>query len=420
MVRAVLRQLVNVVGVAQSNIYIGDPMKHIYKHMYDQWHPEFPNIHYLDHDYSTMGREKVIAGTTPKIHYADHGTILKDQVWDATRLGTTPWYSDKLYTIFDNMEYMINIPMLKGHKRAGMTMFAKNHFGSQTADDASHLHNGLIAPREMELGITRPGYGLYRVQVDLMTHSLLGKKNLIFLMDALWSTDYELDAPLKWQMAPFNNTWSSSIFASLDNVAIESVGYDFLRSEFTVARGAGTYVQMDGVDDYLHQAADSLNWPNGIKYDPDSIGVHVYSLGVHEHWNNATEKKYSRNLGTGTGIELIDIEQGTLTGIANQENRPNGFELYQNYPNPFNPSTTIAYNLTQKSSVRVTVYDVQGREIKSFTVGAQSAGYQRVVWNGTNDRGNPISSGVYVYRVQASSLGDGKTFAKSAKMLLLK
>ena len=65
-------------------------------------------------------------------------------------------------------------------------------------------------------------------------------------------------------MAPFNNSWSSSVFASLDNVAIESVGYDFLRSEFTVARGAGTYVQMDGVDDYLHQAADSTNWPAGI------------------------------------------------------------------------------------------------------------------------------------------------------------
>ena len=312
MVLAVLRQLVNVVGVAQSDIYIGDPMKHIYKHMYDQWHTEFPNVHYLDNNYSTIGREKVTAGTTPKIHYADHGTILKDQVWDATRLGTTPWYNDKLYTIFENMEYLINIPMLKGHKRAGMTMFAKNHFGSHTAGDASHLHNGLVAPREMELGVSRAGYGLYRVQVDLMTHSLLGKKNLVYLMDALWATDYELDKPLKWTMAPFNNEWMSSVFASLDPVAIESVGYDFLRSEFTVERGAGTYVQMDGVDDYLHQAADSSNWPSGIKYDPDSTGIHIASLGVHEHWNNATDKKYTRNLGTGEGIELINIEPTTF------------------------------------------------------------------------------------------------------------
>ena len=265
MVLAVLRQLVNVVGVAQSDIYIGDPMKHIYKHMYDQWHPEFPNVHYLDNNYSTMGREIAVKSTTAKIYYSDNDTILHPNVWgDAYHGpdGTGPIYNDNLYLIFETAEYIINIPQLKGHKRAGMTMFAKNHFGSQTRGDASHLHNGLMAPHEMERGIKRPGYGLYRIQVDLMTHSLLGKKNLLFLMDALWATDYELDIPLKWYMTPFDTTYMSSIFASLDNVAIESVGYDFLRSEWTVERDAGTYVQMDGVDDYLHQAADSLNWPS--------------------------------------------------------------------------------------------------------------------------------------------------------------
>jgi len=213
----------------------------------------------------------------------------------------------------------------------------------------------------------------------------------------------------------------SSIFVSLDPVAIESAGYDFLRAEYTSARGAGTYAQMDGVDDYLHQAADSNNWPAGIKYDPDNNGVHIASLGVHEHWNNAVDMKYSRNLNptTGTGIELIEIEQ-TATSVAERENAPEYFRIYPNYPNPFNPSTTIAYSLPEKSSVVINIFDLQGREIKSFTVGAQSAGYQKVVWNGTNERGNSLSSGVYVYRVSASSLTDGKTFVKSAKMLLLK
>jgi hypothetical protein len=263
------------------------------------------------------------------------------------------------------------------------------------------------------------------VQVDLMTHSLLREKNLIFLLDALWGTDYEQDKPLKFQIAPFNNTYSSSIFASLDNVAIESVGYDFLRSEFTTARAAQlghlAFVQMRGLDDYLHQAADSTNWPTGIKYDPDSTGVHLFSLGVHEHWNNATEKKYSRDLGTGDGIELMSIEQGATTNIARQESRtPEYFELCQNYPNPFNPSTTISYILPEKSSVEVTIFDIQGIVIKSFIFSAQSAGSQSVVWNGTNSQGSTMSSGIYIFRVKASSLGSGKTFDKSAKMLLLK
>jgi hypothetical protein len=165
---------------------------------------------------------------------------------------------DYLYTISDQAAYVINIPMLKGHERAGMTLFAKNNFGSQTQVDASHLHNGLVAPTNYP-DVTRGTYGLYRVQVDLMGHSMLGKKNLVFLMDALWATDFELDIPLKWQMPPFNNSFMSSVFASLDPVAIESVGYDFLRAEFTANRvpAAATYVQMPAVDDYLGRAGSS-------------------------------------------------------------------------------------------------------------------------------------------------------------------
>jgi sugar lactone lactonase YvrE len=314
-VLTVLRHLVNVVGVAQSNIYVGDPLKHIYKHLYDVWHGEFPNVHYLDNSgHTNLGREAVVPSTTATIHYSDRGTILRTDPGEATVT------LDYLYTISNDADYVINIPMLKAHKRAGMTLFAKNNFGSQTRADASHLHNGLVAPTEMPANApqeaSRGGYGLYRVQVDLMSHSMLGKKNLVFLMDALWATDFELDLPLKWQMPPFNNTYMSSVFASLDPVAIESVGYDFLRSEFTAARvpAAGIYVQMPGVDDYLHQAADSANWPSGIVYDPDNTGTPIGSLGTHEHWNNATAMQYSRNLATtGTGIELV--QAGQMIGV---------------------------------------------------------------------------------------------------------
>jgi hypothetical protein len=401
-VLSVLRQLVNVAGVAQQDIYIGDPLRHIYKHCYDLWHGEFPNVHYLDNSITTLGREKVVVSPTAKISYSDRGAVLRDN--QNYTYGTNPIYRDQLYTIFDEAEYIVNLPILKGHKRAGMTMFAKNNFGSHTRDAASHLHNGLIAPQEMENGIDRPGYGLYRVQVDMMSHSLLGKKNLVFLADALWSTSYELNSPVKWQMAPFNNSYCSSIFASFDNVAIESVGYDFLRSEFTVARGAGAYVQMDGVDDYLHQAADSTNWPNDIRYDPDSNGVHIYSLGVHEHWNNASDRQYSRNLGTGTGIELLEIEQTSSSSVANQDNRPvQYYELSQNYPNPFNPSTMIKFNMQKTGNAVIKIYDMSGREIETILNGQVAAGYHEVRWNANN-----LSSGVYFYRMQAGKFTETK------------
>jgi hypothetical protein len=59
------------------------------------------------------------------------------------------------------------------------------------------------------------------------------------------------------------------------------------------------------VDNYLHEAALADRPPSGIRYDPEGDGTPLESLGVHEHWNNPQEKQYSRNLGTGEGIELI-------------------------------------------------------------------------------------------------------------------
>jgi flagellar hook assembly protein FlgD len=116
---------------------------------------------------------------------------------------------------------------------------------------------------------------------------------------------------------------------------------------------------------------------------------------------------------------LIETEQ-TATNVANRENGPEYFQIYQNYPNPFNPATTISYTVPEQSSVNITIYDIQGRTIKSFMIGAQSPGYQRVVWNGTNNFGNSVSSGIYIYRVTVLSLKNGSGLSKSAKMTLLK
>jgi hypothetical protein len=67
-------------------------------------------------------------------------------------------------------------------------------------------------------------------------------------------------------------------------------------------------------DNYLHEAASAAQPPSGTKYDPEGDGKNLESMGVHEHWNNATERKYSRNLGTGKGIELV--QQDTSAAAA--------------------------------------------------------------------------------------------------------
>ena len=112
-------------------------------------------------------------------------------------------------------------------------------------------------------------------------------------------------------MAPFNTNWPSSLFVSQDPVAIDSVCYDFLLNEWpnVVNNGSdspGNTLQ-GGAEDYLHEASQADNPPSGTFYDPAQTGVRLASLGVHEHWNNPTNKQYSRNLGTGQGIELVPL-----------------------------------------------------------------------------------------------------------------
>jgi hypothetical protein len=244
-----------------------------------------------------------------------------------------------------------------------------------------------------------------------MGHHLLGGKTLFYLMDALWAADQELGYPKKFYMQPFNHDWMSSVFASLDPVAIESVGYDFLRSEFTINRnnsdGSGTYVQKPAADDYLHQAADSNLWPAGIKYQPDGNGVHLKNLGTHEHWNNSTDKEYSRNLGEDEGIEIVKILN--LTTHNGDAVLPEGYQLDQNYPNPFNESTNICYSIPVYSKVIVTLYNIQGKQCMVLENGHRGPGtYTLRLEPGS------LPAGEYYYTLRVNG------YSKTLKCILVK
>jgi hypothetical protein len=93
---------------------------------------------------------------------------------------------------------------------------------------------------------------------------------------------------------------------------------------------------------------------------------------------------------------------------------PESFSLSQNYPNPFNPTTRIQYGLPTPGHVKLTIHNVLGQEVARLVDGNQDAGFHKVQWDGKNDRGGAVASGVYFYRLQA---GD---FVKTSKMVFLK
>ena len=120
----------------------------------------------------------------------------------------------------------------------------------------------------------------------------------------------------------------------------------------------------------------------------------------------------------GLTVHLYDTEGGTLntpivTTLAS-ETFPKTFALQQNYPNPFNPITTIRYDLAQALRVRLVVYDLLGRVIRTLVDTEQAAGAYRVVWDSRNDAGRAVASGVYLYRLEAGDM------VRSKMMLLVK
>jgi len=300
---SLLDQLVNEYGIAEEDICLGDPIAHIYKYNYDQFVAAFPDVKYIDKSHTDLGRTLISKSAEPSIFWSDKGAIMPNAV------------RDTLFSEMENADYMINIAALKAHARAGITLTTKNHFGSHTRDGAAHLHPALIAPENDEPINT--SYGLYRVLTDIMGHEKLGGNTVLFIVDGLWSGTEAIEKPVKWEMFPFSGDWPNSIFASQDQVALESVCFDFLRNEFTDPEGpAEARPWMGAVDDHMHQAADSSFWPEGITYDPENDGSAISSLGVHEHWNNMFDRQYSRNLGYDYGIELFtshkDLVESTV------------------------------------------------------------------------------------------------------------
>jgi len=116
------------------------------------------------------------------------------------------------------------------------------------------------------------------------------------------------------------------------------------------------------------------------------------------------------------GLDDIYWEGGGAVSVIENENldTPIKFNLQNNFPNPFNPLTTIRYDLPEDGLVNVTIYDIMGRPVKYLVNSQQNSGYKSIQWNGTNDAGQPVSAGLYMYTIQAGG------FRQTRKMVLLK
>ena len=287
MILALLKQLVGSVGVRPSDVTICDTLAYLVHEYYDLLHREFPQVRYADYA-GKFGRIKVEPSSIPLY-------------WSCRPRDAAP---DFLPACFAEAQYLVNFANLKAHTGAGVTLCGKNHFGSLVRWPAQKGYY------DMHRCSFSKETASYREQVDLLGHAHLGGKTVLYLIDGLYSGKHPIDhVPRKWESSPFRGHWASSLLASQDPVAIDSVGFDFIRNEWS------DYPRKPGVDDYLHESALAADPPSGTFYDPDheTPQKRLASLGVHEHWNNPEERKYSRNLGRDEGIELVAVQPTQAT-----------------------------------------------------------------------------------------------------------
>jgi hypothetical protein len=116
----------------------------------------------------------------------------------------------------------------------------------------------------------------------------------------------------------------------------------------------------------------------------------------------------------GSNTVTILKNQVVTSVAANGEPQPEAFFLSQNYPNPFNPATSIPYFLPKAARVELIIYNLLGQETRTLVSVFQDRGSKAVTWDGKNDRGETVPSGIYVYRLR------GGNFSQTRRMVFLK
>jgi hypothetical protein len=166
-------------------------------------------------------------------------------------------------------------------------------------------------------------------------------------------------------------------------------------------------------------------------YDYDSEGhytMYKYQDYISNQWEDLYQYLYEYNENGLTSRYTYQSWDGTLWNNVNRETytyelvagvedgiTADDFNLYNNYPNPFNPATKIEFSVPQKSDVILKIYNILGKEVATLINGETESGVHSVNFNASN-----LSSGVYFYKIEASSLEGTKIYSETKKMIFLK
>jgi len=193
---------------------------------------------------------------------------------------------------------------------------------------------------------------------------------------------------------------------AVDNYSVASMTISF--SGFINVEGFDLTLTFDTDERLLDMEAGAILDPN-ISTD----SYETVQIVIADHHGN--EKVYDLETLQELGLyQQMAVVNNITTSTDDGMLSPQTFALHQNYPNPFNPETSIGYDLASEGLVSIKIHDLRGALVKTLVNDVQPSGYKTIKWDGTNDRGQKVSAGLYLYRIDAEGFTDTK------KMALLK
>ena len=231
-------------------------------------------------------------------------------------------------------------------------------------------------------------YGEYSPQIDTMT------SNAKYLISRLfyWNDNHYSD-------------WNNDLYKFNPVGASIELGNSSYWGSYNINELNSTFQSVIDENGIYHLTTH----PNILQWDEDFTWQHLeYISNRKDIWYVGFGHLYLyRFIASSDQVVYLDITDNIKPNVSK-------INLHQNYPNPFNPITSLSYDLPEHGFVNIAVYDMLGRLVKTLVNDSQTRGSKSTQWNGTNDRNEPVSAGLYLYTIQAGE------FRQTKKMVLLK
>jgi hypothetical protein len=258
----------------------------------------------------------------------------------------------------------------------------------------------------------------------------MGKRDIFRFGKAEWISDNEVAVPISvthdeaLMAMDIPLEWSDGV--TLTDVSFEETRVDYFDIKIANIKEAENRVLI-GLITMVYERKEELKPGDGtvatltFRVDDESLKEFEVNPFVTTNPGHSLSLVYN-NWASGKPIvahanpEVVDnkIVLPAAKGVNSEPQIPDEYSLDQNFPNPFNPSTTLAYSLKEPGHVTLNIYNVLGQNVRTLVDEHQDAGSYTKVWDGLDDRGNGVASGMYFYRIKAGDFSDIK------KMVMLK